>query len=248
MNIYHSGARNIGDRMCGPAQYLWPDRVANVTFRHRLSAGQPAIIGGGQVWAQTREIVEKHHRTPGTTLVAWGIALPPPGNRDTEVADARAGLALLGTRNHQWHRTVRFVPCASCLSPVFDDLPAPQHDVVCYLHARKSPLAPTETDAPTLTNDTLDAARVARFLASGDTVVTSSYHGVYWAQLLGRRVVCLPYSRKFDTFEHPPTMACARTWRDALKDATATPPLLTRYREINRAFARDVAEVLSRHG
>jgi polysaccharide pyruvyl transferase WcaK-like protein len=85
---------------------------------------------------------------------------------------------------------------------------------------------------------------VIDFIASGQTVVTSSYHGVYWAQLLGRRVICLPYNNKFETFQHRPAMGEAGNWRSSLALENQTPPsLLEEYRALNHAFARQALEL-----
>lgn len=84
---------------------------------------------------------------------------------------------------------------------------------------------------------------VIDFIASGETIVTSSYHGVYWAQLLGRRVICLPYNDKFETFQHRPTMAEAGDWRSGLAGVSETPPLLEEYRALNHAFAQQALEI-----
>ncbi|MGB0843298.1 MAG: hypothetical protein ACPGVN_00975 [Alphaproteobacteria bacterium] len=81
------------------------------------------------------------------------------------------------------------------------------------------------------------------FIGSGKTVVTSSYHGVYWAQLLGRKVVCLPYNNKFETFQHQPTFADETNWEAALSTAIQTDPLLEEYRSLNKAFATQVEKL-----
>lgn len=85
-----------------------------------------------------------------------------------------------------------------------------------------------------------DPVSVVDFIASGDTVVTSSYHGVYFAQLLGRKVVCIPYNQKFYAFQNRPTMAEHDNWEHAVRSAQRYDPLLEEYRHINLKFARKV--------
>ena len=44
------------------------------------------------------------------------------------------------------------------------------------------------------------------FLASGETVITSTYHGAYWGLMLGRKVIVVPWATKFLGFRHPVTL------------------------------------------
>lgn len=241
VNIFHHRADNIGDRMCGPAQYFWPDRVLNAAFRYELTKPENAILGGGQVFDQIADRAEHAAREPAGGLVAWGVGLPRKGNRDDQVRKVAAHFSLFGTRNYDWRDELEFVPCASCMSPEFDRLPRPTHEVVVFGHRKKTPLLTPRDGVPFMTNSNRPAREVIRFLAQGETVVTSSYHGVYWAQLLGRKVLCVPYNNKFQTLQHPVAMTPAETWHRDLKQATQVAAQLESYREINRKFAARVA-------
>lgn len=43
------------------------------------------------------------------------------------------------------------------------------------------------------------------FLASAKVVITNTYHGVYWATLLGKKVLCYkPFSSRFFHTKYPP--------------------------------------------
>ncbi len=91
------------------------------------------------------------------------------------------------------------VPCASCMHPAFDlalDI-APEHDVVRYSAARRVEVH-EPTDAPHMTNEDGSIEEAVRFIASGRKIVTSSYHGAYWAQLLGREVELVSWGSKFE--------------------------------------------------
>ena len=95
-----------------------------------------------------------------------------------------------------------------------------------------------------MNNKNQNPQSVIDFIAKGETVVTSSYHGVYWAQLLGRKVVCIPYNRKFSTFQYIPVTASENSWKSMIKRAHRTESLLEEYRDINIRFAKQVAELM----
>ena len=243
-NLFHCDANNIGDQMCGPGQYLWPDACRNlplVPVRKRLGNTN---VGGGQIFSQLSTILASIHRiNPAARVIGWGIGLPPAGVRDEIVREVTKSFALFGTRNYTRREHLSFVPCASCLSPLFDQVAQPKHEVVFYLHRRKgAPIVPP-ADVPVMTNAMRPFQDVVDFIAAGEVLVTSSYHGVYWAQLLGRRVICLPYNNKFETFQHRPTMAEVDNWREKMTLASQTVPLLEEYRALNYAFAKRALEV-----
>lgn len=232
--------------MCGPGQYLWPEFNRDLPFvpvRERLDN---IIIGGGQLFSKLNLVLSSiYELNPSAKVIAWGVGLPPAGSHDKRVREVTQNFALFGTRNYDRREQLSFVPCASCLSPTFDNVGQPQHEVIFYLHRRKGQPIAAPKSAPVLTNARRSPQEVVDFIASGDTIVTSSYHGVYWAQLLGRRVICLPYNNKFETFQYQPTMAEPDNWRSKLAASRRSPPFLEEYRAINHAFAKQALDIWS---
>jgi hypothetical protein len=244
VNLYHSRADNIGDKMCGPAQYFWPNSVTRASFVYELTVPENAILGGGQVFTQIDDYSKKFEKNPTGHLVAWGVGVPLKGNNDKLVLNVASRFALFGTRNFDWRDELNFVPCASCMSKVFDSAPSPTHEVVIFAHKKKTPFLNSVDGVPFMNNKNQNPQSVIDFIAKGETVVTSSYHGVYWAQLLGRKIVCIPYNRKFSTFQYIPVTASESSWKSMIKRAHRTEALLEEYRDINMRFAKQVAELM----
>lgn len=236
-NVFHCNAENIGDRLCGPAQYIEAVQSTNFPLSDGMISASNYIIGGGQIFSQLEGVAHQiEHVAPRAKKIVWGVGLPIKGRKNQAVRKVGALFDLFGTRNYEWRDEIDFTPCASCLSVLFDELPPPSHDVVVYIHRKKPAPTNVPDSIPVMRNDVLDPRRVLNFISSGETVVTSSYHGVYWAQLLGKRVVCIPYNEKFESFQYEPTMATPESWLDSISDARKTPPLLDEYRAINLAF------------
>lgn len=147
-----------------------------------------AVYGGGGLY--TRGVFQRITRAKakGVKVVLWGVGVPTEERAKGMTPDAFRALGdavdLAGLREPSpWG----LVPCPSCMNPLFDlyQSATPVHKTVYYDHPAKS-VGPGE---PRMTNfDTTDLARVLAFLASGEKVVTSSYHGIVWATWLGRRV------------------------------------------------------------
>lgn len=243
-NFFHFSANNVGDQVCGPANYFPQLNCKKRSLRDLSLQTSKIIVGGGLVFNQLSTLSDSTEpELDKTSKVSWGVGIPPRGKRDDEVARVASRFDLFGTRNFDWADQLDFVPCVSCMSDQFDGLREPSKEVVVFAHQRKTPDLKEEEGVPFMYNTARPLNEVLRFLASGETVVTSSYHGVYWAQLLGRKVICIPYGNKFQSFQFLPHFATVSSWRSELQSASQTAPLLEHYRELNLAFYRRVLEV-----
>jgi len=199
---------NVGDRASSPATYLdFGGRVKTMDVGRYLKnpptwVPDLLVVGGG-VWRHDYQAISKRPELAGTAKVAWGVGVSRQ-NLSRSPLDAHV------KKSEGWdmyaHRDVglegRFLPCASCLHPAFDDPPAPSHEVVYFAHHWLAPLPACRGIGPYRTNRSDCIEEVVDFLASGEVIVTSSYHGAYWGRLLGRKVAMIPRASKF--FHLPP--------------------------------------------
>lgn len=235
--------RNTGDMVSCPADYfdLGPHQILNYT--DPLPDG-PLIIGGGCMmnWLQMGA------RLPAGPRIAWGIGSSRHGEK--EPWPDPQGFALLGVREWSVDRQLSgtWLPCVSCMSPLLDEPPAPTREAVRFLNASPGIRSryPVAADSlPTMTNDQPMEA-IIEFLASAEVIVTNSYHGAFWATLLGRRVVCVPYSSKFHGFLHFPAMSYrgGDDWPQRAQEAAIHMGALRACRAATEAFAERVRRLL----
>lgn len=231
----HSHATaNVGDAATCPQPWFafGPSLVQN--FGQAVPPCRVAVLGGGQVFGKALEAAFLHTRA-AHHRVAWGLGIHPVNPQSFDYASFLRQMTLVGARDHGLPGT-EYVPCASCMSVGFDAVPPPEHDVVLFLHARKSERLQRPEGIPVRDNHTPDLTEALRFIASGATVVSNSYHGVYWAMLMGRRVLALPYSAKFNGFRQMPAVADAGDWLGDLARAKPVEGVLEEARVANRAF------------
>ena len=148
---------------------------------------------------------------------------------------------LIGLRDYgtQYH----WVPCASCMLDVLDVLPRDvEHEIVIYEHKR----IPIQIEGfPKQTNDGNDIEGVCKFLSSSDIVITNSYHGAYWATLLGKRVFVVPNMSKMYRLKHAPVIGHAEDWKRLVGLTRSYPEALEECRSANIEFSKLVQEVLA---
>ncbi|HUT58102.1 MAG TPA: class I SAM-dependent methyltransferase [Phycisphaerae bacterium] len=248
----HIKGGNTGDAACCPAHYMEFGRPLQIVDWRQVTetwmkahAHANMIVGGGGLVSDPAKLSILSR--PGGLRVAWGIGRAGAGNGDYGPYARSLGLFdLCGVRDAG--APFELLPCPTCLHPALGNPIEPTHEVVVYNHMHH----PFEKlpNAPCMNNALPDAETAIRFLASGATVVTSSYHGALWAMWLGRKVLIQqPWSAKFYTFPKKPGVVGGRDWQKSLSRAVdfAGDGLLPEARERTIAFHERVMERMAEH-
>ncbi len=234
---------NIGDLASCPAQYFEFPEHSIGNYAEPVPECDAVIFGGGTLtqWAAGRAPEVK-------TRILWGTGSTRHG--ETEPWPDPDGFDLIGTREWTAEREAAglYVPCASCMSPLFDEHYEIKHEAVRFVNADpsiKSRYPMGADELPTMENTGSFEDTIA-FLGSAPVVVTNSYHGCSFAQLLGRRVVCVPYSSKFHGFKYPVAYSENRgnDWREKAKKTAVYSEVLSDSRAQNIVFYRKVLELI----
>lgn len=233
-------SRNLGDSLCSPYDHLPDLRDRYDSSVHDLDDKTPradaVIFGGGKIMGSlakklTSSDLAARHR------IAWGVSTVQTLRFSLKYRNSYRKMTLVGSRD--WGDTrFPFAPCASCMSPVFDGNYKEKHDVVAYLHHWRAPKMGIKVPEgiPTLDNTAASFGEVINFIGSGSTVVSNSYHGVFWGLLLGKRVLCIPFSNKFYNFRVKPGYARPGTWLESLKDAKGSDEMMGLCRDATESF------------
>lgn len=234
--------KNTGDMACLPSLYF--PELADTEFllvgEESYDPGGLLIVGGGGLFraGHAEEALRTTVLSHQGPRVLWGPGLNNDGAEATDRYPAWIHRChLVGVRDVL--DPLDWVPCVSCLAPSLAlDYPV-RHPVVVYhgpgvgeriSGADEFPQAGCEMG--------LSMAEAVEFLGSGEVVVTSSYHGWYWAALLGRRVVLIPGRRcsKFYRLPIAVRTATQENWRHKIEGAMAFPDFASRCQRANREF------------
>ena len=171
--------------------------------------------------------------------VIWGAGHNSGGWKKkgtAEYPDWIADFDLVGIRD--WGQMSKWVPCASCMSELFDKQYPIKNDIIIFEHKKQLITDWPTKSIPRFVNSGNNFAQTIELLGSANTVITNSYHGVYWATLLGKKVIChAPWSSKFSYFRHRPYFTL--NWDhldDALDQAKPHPGALDECRTANKQF------------
>ncbi len=217
---------NIGDRSCCPFDYFGWSNADVQDLRTKGPDYDLGIYGGGKIFGGLTSYPAVQDK-PGVRHVAWGVSTVQNFPVSSKYRKSRMLCDLVGSRDYGDTR-YDYAPCVSCMSPIFDDPNDAEHDVVFYFHGGKTAKQNIQIPGtiPSLSNDCETLERALNFISSGKTVVSNSYHGVYWALLMGRKSICIPFSKKFSAYRLPPHSTTPKRWLSELDQGRAYPDML----------------------
>lgn len=262
VNLHRLTTENVGDLKSAPKIY-WPflssGKSIDFVDWYKSNKDKPIeeddlidatgiVVGGGGLLAN--EFFEKslmrvfELAEVGVPVVLWGL-----GHNEWRLEDWRRLKFTLEVPQHKnvmigvrdYGHQYSWVPCASCMSRTLENPPEPKHEIVTYLHSasKKSFYHHVEPilQFPTSENNSNFDEAIA-FLASGETILTDSYHGAYWGTLLGRKVVAFPSSSKFYDLRHAVPLGEPRDWKRLMALARSYPDALKECRAASMTFAK----------
>ncbi|TDW25977.1 hypothetical protein EV128_116150 [Rhizobium azibense] len=251
-NIFRSDPTNVGDWYCAPSRYFsLPSGDGDILDLENLSLADHVVVGGGGLIAKTfHPFMERlsARKSEMHTLTAWGIGESENIDKTGRIVGPYNGnyptyleaYDLVGVRD--FGTSYRWVPCVSCMSEMFDtDYPISTE--ICVYEHKRIPLA--IDGFPVMTNGGNELMTVLRFLGSAELVITNSYHGAYWATLLGRRVIVIPAMSKLYRFAHPPVICRVEDWKKFAGVTQQYASALSECRAANIAFHKAVLSLQS---
>ena len=213
--VHYTKSGNIGDALASPLRYLDVRRpVEVVDLGEWDNRGDVVLGGGGLLFKDTEPQLKSAGDDIAHKRILWGVGTNYMGETKLIHPDWLDGFDLVGLRDLG---SKRLVMCPSCLHPEFDTKRSePTLDAVVYEHPGEIPL----TQFVKWTNhQPIDAfGAVLDFLALARVVITNSYHGSYWATLLGREVMTwCPNSNRHLHTPWPVHICNAENWENQLK-------------------------------
>ena len=226
VNIYRKTTSNTGDK--------FSKEIENKII----------IFGGGGFLEQDyfKDYMNVLLEAKTKLLVGWGIGHNVHGACDILYSSHKYSdkFDLLGVRDSTNY--FEWVPCASCMHPIFDKISEVRNKIVIYEH-KNFPLRGMNLNFPKMRNGD-DFEEVIEFLGTAELIITNSYRGAYWATLLKRRVIIMqPFSSKFFGFHHPLMVANNFNVED-IDNVPIYPNALKDAREANISFSKKVFEKL----
>lgn len=265
INIHRYNPNNVGDYYCGPHHYFEKLRhkvldiygFREISKKKRTdwinSVNQHSLIIGGGGLLNIRHFQQQMQlfqtlKAKGKKTVLWGL-----GHNETDrskfgkvhnynIDPSKFG--LVGTRD--FSMKTEWVPCVSCLHDIFDQkYEVTQETGIIFSNKtlKDKRLLANFKHYPS-TSNTTNLEDMVSFIGASSTIVTDSYHAMYWAILMGKKVLVIPTTSKFYDFKFPPVITSFNEFENDLNKATRYSGVLEECREINVKFAEKVFDYL----
>ena len=265
VSVHRIDENNVGDFYCSPHHYfkeLEGTQLDIFDFKSEeqqtrqnwidVISNKALIIGGGGLlnrgsFKMQMELFGKLSEK-GKKTVIWGAG-------HNEKKQERFGkvkgydmdlrkFGLVGVRDFNFG--FDWVPCVSCMHPIFDRTWEESQEIGIVFHKKtiKNRSLLKSLDNYPSTSNTSDLEDMISFIGRSRSIVTDSYHAMYWAMLLGKPVAVIPNSSKFFDFKYNPLMSSFETFKSDLRNPQSYSGILEECRDVNVKFAAKVFDYL----
>lgn len=232
---------NTGDNFCSPCQYFqFPFEYTHEDLlNYKPSSKDIVILGGGGIFDDWHNENYVKFLDVCEGKVIWGAGVNNHGSSSFDPPMFVKNWDIRGFRDRKPENIFDWVPCPSCMSVLFDNDYKITNNTIIYEHAHE----PIKLNYPRTNNIGDCLEEKISFIASANNIITNTYHGAYWALLLGKSVMMYePFSNRH----------LLTPWRLPLIDrdwnhktcGVKEPTLLNSCREISISFYDRVCEFI----
>ena len=250
--IFRADKTNVGDWWSPPFRYFpfKPGLAMDIINpRNNFAQTDTIIIGGGGLGRKSfRPFLNQIKKSNVKKTILWGAGVDTFMDIKNLLRHEKVDLYgdyfnfidEVGIRVYSSPQQYNYVPCVSCMSNLFFKYRTikPNHLLGYYFH-KDVPFEKTfeKEVSPTATNVGNNLEEKLKFLSNSEYIVTNSYHGVYWATLLERKVICIPFKTGLMSFKYPPAYSFdGHVTSETLNNATCYPDSLEEARKLNVNF------------
>ncbi|MDF1576530.1 MAG: polysaccharide pyruvyl transferase family protein [Bacteroidales bacterium] len=263
INIHRLNTTNSGDLKCAPYLYFpelnkfakldilgYLGRDLRKTRRWTKSVlNRDIVLGGGGLLDRDSFFhsidMMKLLLSKGRKIVPWGVGHNHPSLKVSKRFFKQINdFKLIGLRDYGIVG-VEWVPCVSCMNDVFDKGFEQKLEVGIIRHETFDLEKADSMEVPILSNNA-PFDEIISFIGGLETLITNSYHAMYWAMLMRRKVIVVPNSSKMSSFKYqPPLCNDIKDYKSYLKKSFVVEGLLEECRELNQNFSVKVFEYLN---
>ena len=252
---------NVGDFYSTPLKYynFKKYNIEHVHYMDMVKRGRTiknslVVIGGGGLLFGDSDWLRKPilDIIKNNKVIFWGVGHQthgePWGEMSQSILDIldHPNVLLKGVRDiwYQLGLGDSYTPCVSCKHSLFDQFSTIEgKGIGCFEHTEyKIPLPNLEK-----IDNSSSLEKTIEFLASKEVILTNSYHGVYWSQLLGKKVLYFGpknVNSKFIGLKYRVNNCNEENYLNKIKQSSRIDGFLEESRNINNEFYSKVIKII----
>lgn len=244
--------QNSGEMLCSPYDYFAADfceryeclchdiRTLNLK---KIASDDWVILGGGGLF----EVRDDFQKTINALLnrtykvVSWACGHNAHDGRNIDEKIKYERFFYLTVRDFGIPGE-EYLPCVSCMNSLLD-ISLPIERRIGIIEHLDFPIL--EFDFPRISN-AHSPMTIMRFIASSEIIVTNSYHSIYWATLMKKKVVLYkPFSSKFKNLKNQPVIF-AGNLEESVAVSKIHEDYLAECRKLNVDFAQKILRIMKK--
>lgn len=203
------------------------------------------IIGGGGLITQDDHYLYKTIKwlSENNKVIFWGIGSNSFRNLSYNIFN-HENVKLVGTRDYDIRLRDNYIPCVSCKHPSFDI----EYKITDSIGLLEHPDHPIEIPHLPKISNSESIEKIIEFIGSKEIIISSTFHGVYWSQILNKKVLYyldnnLP-NTKFFNLKHRVQICNKNDYLEKLKNISYSCGLKEESRYLNDNFYKKVLDIL----
>ena len=210
--IHRVDINNVGDMFCGYYKYFYSDlnkynlmiHDINCPDFNKIYKDDTVIFGGGglidclDLWNYNiNTILNKTNN-----IIFWALGHNKHYNQNINIEIDFDKVNMLSIRDYKHESGFRYVPCASCMIPYLKMKEDIKREIGIISHKNYI----IENNEYDIITNSKNIYEIIDFIRTSKVIITNSYHSIYWATLMKRKVITMGilHSNKFDYFKYPP--------------------------------------------
>lgn len=248
--VHSLNLNNTGDANCAPYKYFqdyWSKLnisvcdISNPILKH-IKKDDVVIIGGGGLmnfsddWNhKINQILEK-----SDNVICWALGF----NEHYDAPKIKEKIQfnkfkLVGNRDWKHKLGLPYLPCVSCMIEKlgFDNKIKRKIGIVEHQDY------PIPFDYYRV-NNKMSLDKMIDFIGTSEIIITNGYHAMYWATLMGKKVVLYkPFSSRYDHFKFKPVLYSGDLDQD-IKKTKIYKDALQECRDLTKDFFEQVQNII----
>jgi exopolysaccharide biosynthesis predicted pyruvyltransferase EpsI len=206
------------------------------------------IIGGGGLLTTNDNFIQKttEYLVENNKVIFWGVGSNTYETPSFNILNHK-NVIYSGIRDISYQLNSEYLPCVSCKHPLFDK----PFEVIDKVGVIEHTNLPVNIDIfPKIKNDeSID--NLINFISSKETIISTTYHGTYWSQLLNKKVVYFSESEKINSkiinLKHRVPICNTTNFKESINYASRSDGMLYESRHLNDMFYKKVIKILEEH-
>lgn len=206
---------------------------------------QIIVVGGGGLITTNGDYLQNtlEYLAEKNKIIFWGAGTNTFKKPKLEIF-SHPNVILSGVRDFLPNENFLYVPCVSCKHSLFDKKYYINDEIGLIEHPEYF------IDIPNISkisnSDSID--NIIKFISSKEVIITSTYHGIYWSQIMNKKVLYYKedniINSKFLNLKHRVPICNKKNFYDLINSCSYVSNMKEESRYLNDLFLSKIMELI----